>query len=77
MNYTVIGFKNVDFTSKQGRQITGTRLYLTYEDQYTFGVACLDVFIRNTIDYVPAIGDTVMLLYNRFGSVENIQVIAG
>lgn len=77
MDYTVIGFKNVDFVSKQGRQVTGTRLYLTYQEQYTFGEACLDVFIRNTVDYVPAVGDRVTLLYNRYGRVENIQVIAG
>ena len=34
---TVVGYERVDFTGNDGRKITGTRLYITYEDSLING----------------------------------------
>lgn len=77
MDYTVIGFKNVDYVNQSGRHITGTRVFLTYEDHLATGLACLDVYLKDSIDYIPVVGDRIALYYNRFGKVEYVRSIAG
>lgn len=66
MNCSVLGVRSIDYVNKQGRRVTGCRLYVSFEEHNTTGLACMDVFISSDI-LPPAIGDKIVLRYNRYG----------
>lgn len=77
-SYEVIGTEEVDYTSKKtNRQVTGRRLHLVFDfDQNMAG------FVGNGVEVVFTnldtaknikVGDTVELLYNKFGSICDIR----
>lgn len=66
MKVTVIGIRHIEYDNKQGRHIEGTRLYVTYDDARTSGLAALDVFLPISVE-PPNIGDDIILMYNRYG----------
>lgn len=74
----VIGIKRSDFSTKDGTQIEGYNIYLTYAltgDQAK-GDGCERVYITKTKlesnGYMPEVGDEVTLTYNRYGKVAAI-----
>ncbi|HIQ74105.1 MAG TPA: hypothetical protein IAA51_06800 [Candidatus Cottocaccamicrobium excrementipullorum] len=75
--YRILGIETVDYVSrKTGNRVQGTRLHLqdgtAYED--TMGNRVLSVYVKpavNTADL--ALGDDVEVLYNRFGSVDDVR----
>lgn len=77
MQCTVIGVRKIDYDNKEGKHISGYRLYVLYSDNRVVGDACMEVFISSRISYNPTVGDHVFLLYNRYGSVADVQLIAG
>lgn len=77
---TVIGIRKFDFTSKKtGATYPAVTLYCTYpmDDKRGVGDACESVFCRESQlgEYEPLVGDDIRVLYNRFGSVEKVEVL--
>lgn len=42
---TIVGFENIQYFNKEGKEITGIRLYYTYEDDNCNGKCCDTVYI--------------------------------
>ena len=73
----VIGFQKIDFKDqKTGNQVSGYNLFLISQpesDRIT-GTVCEKIFISSQyVDYVPALNDNIVILYNRYGKVSSIQ----
>ena len=58
--YELVGIRGVSFAGSDGKQVEGTNLYLTYEDDYIDGVGTEKVFVTskrfNSLSFVPEIG---------------------
>lgn len=74
--YNLVGYEKVDYTNKQGVQITGHRLHLTYESDKIQGQGVESVYVSSTVQMPKlALGQKVDVLYNRFGKVSAISVL--
>lgn len=75
--YNVIGLEHRQYTNKQGRQVSGYNLYVTYDKDKMDGIACLSEWCSDALiqDSGIAVGDNVELLYNRFGRVESVRIV--
>lgn len=76
--YVIVGVRKVDYVSKKtGNPVKGYNLYCTFRDAHVDGVCAESVYINVNVagDYVPAVGDHIQILYNRFGSVSAVQFI--
>ncbi len=75
--YNVIGIEMVNYISKKtDRKVSGGKLHLTYDfpkDADADGTACEVVFVKEDIACSVEVGDTIELLYNKFGSVVGIN----
>lgn len=45
---TIVGFENIQYTNKDGREVKGLRLYYTYEDPSCNGKCCDTVYISGS-----------------------------
>lgn len=74
--YELVGIRGVCFTGSDGKQVEGTNLYLTYEDDYIDGVGTEKVFVTskrfNSMSFVPEIGGRCRLMYNKYGKIADI-----
>lgn len=73
--WKVVGYRKVDFKDDQGRQVTGSKLYLARQPDNSniVGLETQSLFIsRAYVDYVPQENETVMISYNRYGKVASI-----
>mgnify|MGYP006974118697 FL=1 len=74
--YELVGIRGVSFAGSDGKQVEGTNLYLTYEDDYIDGVGTEKVFVTskrfNSLSFVPEIGARCRLMYNKYGKVADI-----
>lgn len=73
--YTIIGIAHRQYTNKQGRNVSGYNLYATYEDKKTNGLACLREWVNDETMETSgvSVGDTVEILYNRYGRIDSIR----
>ena len=74
---TIVGYRDVNFTSQQGNEITGMTIYYTETDVYgVSGQACDKFFMSSKrlkdIGWKPAVGDNVELNYNKYGKVAGV-----
>lgn len=75
--YTVIGKKSAKFNDKDtGKEIVFGRLYVTYEEEETQGLAC-EVFKMNPeiFEHVE-LGDLVEVACNQKGRPEKVYICA-
>lgn len=73
--YEVVGYREVDVTDDRGR-VQGYTLYVTCvpDNDHIIGTMCDKVFINSSrVRYVPQVGDTVRLIYNRYGKVGAVE----
>jgi len=74
--YELVGIRGVSFAGSDGKQVEGTNLYLTYEDDYIDGVGTEKVFVTskrfNSLSFVPEIGARCRLMYNKYGKIADI-----
>ena len=76
----IIGYRIYDYTSKKtGQSYKACNLYVTTpadSSRGEVGESCESVFMRADIlgSYSPKVGDRVRIYYNRYGSVEDIDV---
>lgn len=75
--YEVIGLEHRQYTNKQGRQVSGYNLYVTFEKKNVDGMACFQEWCSDSVvkDSGVDVGDKVDLLYNRYGKVESIRIV--
>ena len=77
--WTVYGFKKINFKDKTGKQISGFNLFLVREplpDSGITGSEVMKLFISSDyVTYTPKVADVVNLIYNRYGKVGSIQVV--
>ena len=76
MEYKVLGIENVDYENKAGRQVKGLRLHLGYEKDNVDGMCVETVFVSDRIVCNAKVCDDVRIMYNKFGSVAQIEVLA-
>lgn len=74
IKYELVGLQKVDYTNKQGRQISGYNLHLTYDDSNVDGIACERVFVRSIPSHL-ALGSQLRIFYNKYGSIEDIDIL--
>lgn len=73
--YIVIGIQNVDFKTPEGTRICGSKLFLTYPKDNVEGLACESCFVKDSISLAGIeVGDTVELMYNKFGKVQAVTL---
>lgn len=78
--YTVIGIEHRCYVSKKtGKNVEGYNLYLTQEvkDSNVLGVRCFSEWLSPDLysdDF--EVGSIVSLVYNRFGRVVGVHVVA-
>lgn len=74
----LIGFRNADFVSKDGRTVCGVSLFVSSPIAANgSGEAAMKVFVTqrlmDSVGYQPCVGDDVEFLYNRFGKVIELR----
>lgn len=73
----VLGVENVDYVSRRtGNRVIGVRLHTGTEKRGCDGVAVENFFCKpdSFTDGIPAVGDEVRLLFNRWGSVQEVVI---
>lgn len=76
MEYKVFGVEVVDYENKQGRRVKGTKLHLGYEKEGVAGTCVETVFVPERIECNAKVCDSIEVVYNRFGSVAGVKVLA-
>lgn len=76
---TVIGYKESKFKGEDGTEITGMNIYCSYPiNKGGEGVACERLYVTDAklerCGYVPSVGDSVVVQYNKFGKVASIEL---
>lgn len=75
--YTIVGKRNVDYTNKQGRQVTGIQLFVTCKDAHVLGDKTDQLYISNASTCYKTcmsyeVGTVVLVSYNRYGQVADV-----
>lgn len=74
MDYCVIGIETVRYTNKDGKEVNGVRLHLTFENPKTDGLCCDSVYMKTDVAKGVNVGDVVRIFYNKYGRVEFVNV---
>lgn len=75
MHEVVVGIQEVDYENKSGLRVQGKRLFLTYESDKILGSGVEAVYIPQRVECDVKIGDTINILYNRFGKVDKVVIV--
>lgn len=75
--YEVIGIQHRKYTNKQGREVEGYNLFVTYEEKEVNGLACMREWVATDVmeDSGVSVGDSVELNYNRYGRICSINPV--
>lgn len=75
--YEVIGLEHRQYTNKQGRQVSGYNIYVTFEKKNMDGIACFQDWCSDAAvkESGVCVGDKVDLLYNRYGKIESVRLV--
>lgn len=75
----ILGFEHVSFHFNDGREVQGNYVYLhddTANPQKVIGMKTERVFLSdakaNACSFIPKVGDSVNVYYNKYGKVESI-----
>ena len=79
MRATVLGTKEVSYTSKKtGKHIEGLKIYYSYQEDKVNGLAADSLFLNKDklrgLEWTPLVGDEFQPLYNKYGSVDTVEV---
>lgn len=78
----IMGLERKSFTTKEGDTIEGTSLYITDKIPPQRGEGCTAdrIFLSknklNDLSFVPAVRMDIEVLYNKYGKVSTIRLIA-
>lgn len=73
----VVGIRKSSFKGKDGGDVSGFNVYVTFELSGVDGMAADRLFImpnKFVNGIVPKVGDIVVVYYNRFGKVQSCEV---
>lgn len=71
----VVGMRKINFKAENGDQISGTRIYCTFEDDHIDGVGTEAFFLSDKKMDVPVyVGDEIAISYNKYGKVDKVTV---
>ena len=76
--WKVVGFRKVDFKDQNGKPIKGYTLFLARDpdDEGIIGLEVQKIFISSDrVPYSPVEGEYIGLNYNRYGKIQDIQVV--
>lgn len=75
--YEVIGIQHRKYTNKQGREVEGYNLFVTYAEKEVDGLACMREWVATDVmeDSGVSVGDSVDLNYNRYGRICSIKPV--
>lgn len=73
MEFNVIGFESVNYTNKQGNNVSGVRLHLTYSKDRCEGLAVEQIFCSSELASGICVGDLIEVFYNKYGRVAVIK----
>lgn len=77
--WKVVGFRKVDFKDQEGRPVKGYTLFLARQsdDQNIVGLEVQKIFISSDrVPYTPVENETIGISYNRYGKIQDIQVVS-
>lgn len=73
--FKIVGMKDVNFETKEGQRMTGTKIYVTCEDEKVDGLMT-DSFFLTQEKFPHAgdfhVGDDIIVYYNRYGKPDSI-----
>lgn len=76
----IIGLRDSNFTGKDGTEVNGTNIYVTYPLEKGIGEGCERIFMTDKKicagGYTPSIRDEVIVEYNRMGKVAALRLVA-
>lgn len=77
--WELVGYRRVSFKDdKTNKQISGYTLFLERvpTDDNIEGMEAAKQFISSEyVKYSPTVGDTIQIVYNRYGKIGSIQVV--
>lgn len=77
--WKVVGYREVDFKDQRtNKEVIGYSLFLEREPETDKirGVEVQKIFISGDyVDYEPVVGETIGIMFNRYGKVQSIEVI--
>lgn len=73
----IIGIRPSKFTGTDGKEVSGTNIYMTYPLDKGTGLGAERVYITDNKlaqwSYKPVVGDEVTVEYNRFGKCSELR----
>lgn len=74
----VIGFRKVQYTKKDNKEVRGTEVYVVNDDvrEGVTGYECDKLWLSERISYTPKVNDLIRVYYNRYGSIDEVVVTA-
>lgn len=74
-DYNVLGIEKVSYKNKEGKQIKGVRLHLSFMRDTCDGLCVESVFVSEAIAEKIVVGSTIYLLYNKYGRIAQINIV--
>lgn len=75
----VIGYRKSEFDTSDGKHISGFNIYCSYPLEKGHGDGCDRLFVTDEklaqSGYIPSVGDTINVLYNKYGKPAGIQLM--
>ena len=77
MTFEIVGYKKKSFNAPDGTPISGYDLHLFGTENGVTGNFVERIFAsdRKLGSYIPSVGDSVDVQYNRYGKIDRIEVI--
>ena len=76
---TIVGYRDVNFTDDNGREVRGRSYYFNMPSDGVTGELAGKLFISekllSELNYRPQPGDEVIAHYNRFGKVGQFELV--
>lgn len=73
----IVGLRKMSFTSQDGQQVEGMNFYYLMEDDHVEGKVAGKFFmstaVLSQVGFVPNVGETVKVFYNRYGKANAFE----
>lgn len=75
--FKIIGFQHQDINFKDGRQVTGWKIYCIEQRDKVTGYACESFFLsdQKAGGYTPKLDDVIDIFWNRWGKLDGIKLV--
>lgn len=72
--YKVTGYRKVEYTNKNGKEVKGIELYVVCDEERNglTGFMTDKLWLGSKIAYSPAVNDQIRVYFNRYGSVDEV-----